>query len=359
MKRSEFVVVAAVLLTGVATTMLGPLMPTLELRWHLTDARAGLLFTAQFAAAVVVSAMVGPLAARWGYFRLLARSLVLIALGVASCALGSWPLLVVGVVLYGCGLGGAIPAANLGVAALAGAESARPLLRLNLIWSIGAIAAPALVAGLGAAFLWVLAAAFAGFSVALATAGAGPRPLATKRAVSITAIGWLTAALLFSYVGTEASLSGWLASYAARGTDRGVWALAPSVFWGSILLGRVTAPALLRKMPLRVLLPVTMLCGFAGTVLLLADRGPLWMVAATAVCGFGLAPIFPMVVSQYANARGGSGLVFAAASLGGAAIPALVGFVSTGSGSLRTGLSALLAWIAIMVALQLVLTRRT
>ena len=44
-------------LTGIVTTMLGPLLPALKVRWGLTDAQAGYLFAAQFAASVVSTMM--------------------------------------------------------------------------------------------------------------------------------------------------------------------------------------------------------------------------------------------------------------------------------------------------------------
>jgi fucose permease len=42
-------------------------------------------------------------------------------------------------------------------------------------------------------------------------------------------------------------------------------------------------------------------------------------------------------------------LVFCAAGLGGAAVPPLVGLVSTASGSLRTGLAVILLFIVAML----------
>src|SRR4051794_14485496 len=71
---------AAFVPVGMATTMLGPLMPSLQTRWLLTDAQAGLLFTAQFLATVAASALVGPLARRVGYGALITGGLALVAL---------------------------------------------------------------------------------------------------------------------------------------------------------------------------------------------------------------------------------------------------------------------------------------
>jgi fucose permease len=130
----------------------------------------------------------------------------------------------------------------------------------------------------------------------------------------------------------------------------------PSVFWGSILLGRLVAPAILHRVKPEMLAPCGLGCAFGGASVLLAGNGPVALLAGSAITGFGLAPIFPVVVAAYADRTGGgslSGLIFCAASLGGAVIPPLVGLVSTASGSLRVGLATVLALIATMLCLQL------
>jgi fucose permease len=74
------------------------------------------------------------------------------------------------------------------------------------------------------------------------------------------------------------------------------------------------------------------------------------LLAGSSLSGFGMAPIFPVVVAAYADRAGASasGLVFSAAGLGGASVPWLVGFVSTASGSLRMGLVTVSALIVAM-----------
>src|SRR4051794_32842060 len=162
--------------------MLGPLMPGFEARWRLNDSQGGLLFVAQFIASVVAAAAVGVLAKQFGYWRLIAFGLAARAGGVAGCGSASWTVVVLSVALYGCGLGVVVPAANLSVAAASGGDSARPVLWLNLFWSVGAVAAPALVATLKSAFLPSLAAAFLCAAIAVGLSGAGHRPARMARA---------------------------------------------------------------------------------------------------------------------------------------------------------------------------------
>jgi FHS family glucose/mannose:H+ symporter-like MFS transporter len=345
---------------GMATTMLGPLVPSLQARWHLTDAQAGLLFTAQFLATVAASAAVGPLARRTGYGALITAGLVLVALGVAACGLGAWPLVLGAVAAYGCGLGIVIPAANMRVAASSAGSSSRPVMVLNLCWSAGAVVAPACVAALGHWFLWILASSILAGALILAAVnreGFVPAEImrkATRR--NLTGITAFASGMLFLYVGTETSLSGWVSSYAMRNAaEKGLWAVLPSVFWGSLLTGRLTAPFALGRLRTRQYTIASLGIAFAGVVVLLMSRSSEGMVAASAISGYGMAPIFPAVVAQYADragSGGAAGLVFSAGSLGGAAIPPLVGYVSTSQGSLRLGISMLLVLLGAMLWLQ-------
>jgi fucose permease len=345
------------ILNGVLTTMLGPLLPGFAARWNLDDARGGLLFSAQFIASVLTAVTVGFLAKRFGYWRVLALGCGLAALGVAGCSTASWPLTLFSVGVYGCGLGVITPAANLGLAAAAGGDSARSLLWLNLFWSIGAVAAPALVATLHAAFLPSLAFALLAAAAWIAMCGPGLRPArmsGTGLAAVFSGLGF--AVILFLYVGAESSVSGWVSTYATRtAAARSLWAVLPSVFWGSILLGRLLSPGLLQRISRAALARAGLLCALLGAALLIVAGGPVALVVGSALTGFGFAPIFPVMVASFADRAGGgslSGLVFCAAGLGGGLIPPLVGVVSTASGSLRLGLATVLVLIVAMLILE-------
>jgi fucose permease len=346
----------AAILNGIVTTMLGPLMPGFEARWSLEDAQGGLLFLAVFLSSVVSAAATGWLSRRIGYWGVVAAGLAIAALGVAGCVQGSWPLALVSVAVYGCGLGVITPASNVGVAAASAGNSAKGLLWLNLAWSVGAMTAPALVASLGRVFLPGLAGALLALAAAIAIGGGGERPRAeTAERASRRAPHLLFAAMLFLYVGAEQAIAGWVSSYASRSAaSRQLWAVLPSVFWGSVLLGRVIAPNILHRVRAASLAPWGLGISLGGALLLVAGDGPLTLLAGSSMSGLGMAPIFPVTVAAYADRAGpsASGLVFSAGGLGGAVIPWLVGAVSTASGSLRIGLVAVVALIAAMIVLH-------
>ena len=335
-KRSEAIqpsLFAAMVLAGIATTMLGPLLPRLESRWQIGDATAGLLFAALFLASVATGALVGPLAMRYGYLLLVRSGLVLSSLGTVMLAMSPWPEAIGAVAMIGCGLGLFVPAANLGVI------GSRSVMLVNFAWSIGAVGGPLLLASFPHAFLWSLSIAMAftsaGRSGVLArvaeAVGSGKPPMSKATAV--------TAAFVFLYVGVESSLDGWLTSYASRSSGtRYLWAALPSVFWVGILIGRFLATLALARLGTARLLGICLVVAFGGTCLLLSTSQPWVILAATALTGLGLAPVFPLAVSSYSEstkAEKSAGLIFAAGGLGGASIPALVGSVSEGSGGLR------------------------
>ena len=61
--RASAVIYSGVFLTGMLTTLLGPLLPVLSARWSLADAQAGYLFTALFAGSMggaVISGLLLP-----------------------------------------------------------------------------------------------------------------------------------------------------------------------------------------------------------------------------------------------------------------------------------------------------------
>src|SRR5438093_12949422 len=76
---------AAFVLTGVMTTLLGPMLPVFSARWSLSDSQAGYLFTAQFAASILGVALSIVMVHRFGY-----RLTIYIGLGsidVGACDL--------------------------------------------------------------------------------------------------------------------------------------------------------------------------------------------------------------------------------------------------------------------------------
>ena len=92
---------------GVATVMLGPLLPSLIERWHIQDAQAGTLFTASFA---------GQLCGAWFATHNLRASVLygafLTAAGSAFMAWADFGTARVALFCIGVGLGAGLTAGN-------------------------------------------------------------------------------------------------------------------------------------------------------------------------------------------------------------------------------------------------------
>ena len=134
------VLYSAFILTGILTALPGPLLPILLKRWVLTDAQAGSIVAAQF-----LSNMLGAIFANRNLRISILVGLATMAAGTFGLAVLPWPYFLMAVVCYGVGLGLAIPAINLTVAARQSERRAASLAMLNGVWGIGAISSPALI----------------------------------------------------------------------------------------------------------------------------------------------------------------------------------------------------------------------
>jgi FHS family glucose/mannose:H+ symporter-like MFS transporter len=363
---------AAFVLTGVMTTLLGPMLPVLSARWSLNDTQAGYLFTAQFATSIVGVALSSVLIQRYGYRLTLLLGLSFMALGCGVLAWASWMIGLASVCVYGAGLGLTIPTANLLIAEANPDKRAAALNLLNFSWGIGAVACPFVVAALQrlqrtvlfwygmAAALALLAACFAWIRFTVDARQAKQSISGAGTSVWKSRYVPILGALFFVYVGTESSVGGWVASYARRidPNSGAFWAMTPSFFWGALVLGRALAPALLRHMRETTLASAGLGLASLGVVVLLAAKTMSLVLVGASLAGFGLASVFPINIAMLTlwfgdmAARMG-GLMFALAGLGGATLPWLVGALSNRFGSLKIGLMVPLLGATAMLTLYL------
>ncbi|MGA8501159.1 MAG: MFS transporter [Candidatus Sulfotelmatobacter sp.] len=361
---------AGFVVTGVVTTLIGPVLPIFIARWSLSDQRAGLFFTAQFC-----GSMAGVASIRWligrGYRHAFVCGFLLIAAGVAGLNLASNAACLGATFVFGCGLGQALSTGNLWVAEIAKAHRVAALSILNLLWGIGAIACSPLVmlAQRHEAIPLLLYALGAGSALAaLILAGMNLEPAETEEGEEEPELGMQEgisrrstlslAALFFLYVGSENSVAGWVASLTKRmNSDSGdLWALAPMFFWGGLIAGRALVPMLPLRRFERTLLASGLILAAAGICLLLQARTFASVAVSVSAAGLGLAAIYPVLVAWLVKAFGErsrriGAIMFALAGMGGAVMPWFVGLTSTGTGSLRAGLSVPLAGCLAMLAL--------
>ncbi len=354
--------------TGIGVALPGATLPLLLARWHLRDEGGGGLFFMAF-----IGSSLGALLLSGS----LLRALALGSAAVASASLGlnfctartaPWCMLV-----FGFGLGLAMTAISLQIQEQATNKS-RELVRLNLLWAIGACACPALALNsLRSAdlrpLLYSLAAGF--MLVALWAAlqpGGRPSPHATESRfgpalLSARLRSFFRATppalilLVMLTTGVEASAGGWLATYAKRGGDASLEvAAAPTCLWAGLLLSRLLwsfASQTLSQS--RILAGSLALMAASSVTLILAPHGWIFFMAA-ACLGFGIGPAYPLLLARALTFQS-SGIIFFLSGVCSAFLPWLTGFVSTQQASLRAGLFVPAVATLLMPALLFVSNR--
>lgn len=363
---------ASFLPIGVATVLLGPMLPALSEHWSLDYSQAGLLFPVQYVASTVAVSLSGALVAWRGYRFAINAGLLLIAAGLGLLLAGSELQGMLCIAAYGAGIGLAVPAANLLVAEVNPARQSSALNLLNFSWSVGAVACPFLVSAFTrshqlSVLLWMV-----GGASLLVAAGIAAMPsrivepvvardTTTKGRPAIDWKNWalFTLAMLFTfYVGTENGVGFWVASYAkSLGSLTVSMALIiPSFFYAAIMLGRWLAPVLLRTVSDVRLAQAGLLIACAGIVCLMFARALPGVSTGAALSGLGLSSVYPIIISLLsrkcgtAASRIGS-LMFTLSYLGGGFFPWLAGVASKHTGTLKVGLSVPLAGSVLMYAL--------
>jgi MFS transporter, FHS family, glucose/mannose:H+ symporter len=369
------------LAAGVATVMLGPLLPSLIQRWHIQDAQAGTLFTANFA---------GQFCGAWfATHNLRASILYGSAITAAGCIALAW----VGfgptqIALFctGLGLGAGLTAGNVIAGTTVPAARARLIAILNVVWGLGAIACPVLVrlssAG-GIQHFFFATAAFLALTSLVAIAIPNPSSSPTQPAEQFATTSspasrapslkqrlplsplplFVFGAAIFLYIGVENALGGWLPSYGVR-TNPTVHASSIALyFWIAELAGRILVTALMTLVSEAALYRICLALLILTQVLLCATANisSTGIVTLTVLSALSLAPIYPLIVSFLLARTGnqpGLGALFATASFGGATLPWLTGVFSTQFHSLRTGFLVPAAGAALLLFLSAILTAK-
>jgi MFS transporter, FHS family, glucose/mannose:H+ symporter len=350
-------------LTGIVTTMLGPILPLIATQWHLSDAEAGRLFVVQFIASPTGSLLAAKVLSRWGAAWTVPIGMILIACGCVTLALGTLPSAIAGIALYGLGLGFALPSTNLLIVEMVSAGQASALNILNFSWTLGAVLAPIAISAMLKpfglrGFLFLLGAIVLLIGVMEATAFpkgniVSPSTRRGKIAPSLRlAFAVLTTWFLFLYVGIENGFAGWVPAFSMRSqhTSERATAIIQSSFWTALLLGRLLAPLALRLLREGALIFSGLAVATVGIVLAILSPSVPILEAGVILSGLGMAAIFPTAIAIFAEwfGTGGAGsIVLGCCGFGGALVPWLVGIVSDRSQSLRLGLVVPLACVAI------------
>jgi fucose permease len=356
------------IVNGIIITFIGPILPHFIGKWHLDDSHAGLFFSTQFIGSFCGVLASSPLVSAKGFKPAITLGLSMMGIGFAFFDAPYYTMALAASAFFGVGYGLMTPGTNLWVAESYGDRRASALNVANLMWGVGAIScSPLVLLALRhhqvRLLLHVVGAACIVLAVALLRLpfGQAATTQSTSKdagsAKAMLGVAALLGVLFFIYVGTENGFSGWAAAHAKRAAvwNGDSWTLAPMFFFGGLLGGRGAGAAiLLRLKEITVAVGGLLLAACGDLLFLTATSRPL-LFAGAFFAGLGLSSVYPIFIAWLSKwfgerARAVGGVLFALASLGGAAMPPLMGVVSRLTSSLRFGLLVPFGGCAVMLA---------
>lgn len=361
------------LLSGIATVLIGQVLPHLTSRFALNDLQAGYFFPAQFAGSLTGTLLTNWLGRSGRLIPASAAGGILMAVGILMMDLASYQAVLVGFLVNGLGIGLTLPAINVLILERDPARSASNLAFLNFFWGVGAIISKPYVdltatgSRLGLTTV-LLAVPLLISSVALffAPAKAEARvQKASERTSELSPIwtnpmAWAIAAFNFIHVGFESGMGGWLTTYTGRvETTQAIQFFSPTfLFFLFFVAGRGISPLFFRYLDENKVLMTSLLVIFGGLVITLLAADLFVLGLGASICGVGTSAIFPTNVSRFSKTFGPDAMrratpLFICGTLGATVVTWLIGFLSNYSGSLRSGMAVLAVSILLLIMLQI------
>ncbi len=336
---------------GLFSAVLGVAWPSIRDTFTQPLDAMGWLLAMGTVGTLAASAVSGRLVARLGlgYFLLLAN--MVSAAGMIGFALapGWWTLVLFGLVI-GLGTGALHAGLN---NAITLRYHARHVSWLHFMFALGATVGPVLLT----AFLlsgqtwpgWYLigAGVLAAFGLVFAwSAGSWPatrdgrspgRPDTTALVETIQLpMTWISLGLFFMYTGLEITAGQWSFSLLteSRAIPTALAGTAVSLFWGGLAVGRVVVGALGDRVNLSRLVSGALGLALVACILYTLPGPPALSVAALALLGLALSPLYPLMMATTGRRVGAShasnviGLQVSAGAIGMAAIPAMAGVLA-------------------------------
>jgi MFS transporter, FHS family, glucose/mannose:H+ symporter len=343
------------MLAGLGTALLGPILPVLARQWTMLDSQSGLLMMAKFCGAFLGGVTVSSK---------LRRSL-LVGLGAGVVGFGgfavapSMSLGCVGLFVGGFGLGQIITSINILAGRRFTAHRGSALSMLNFSFSLGAMLSALLAAwllprfalrGLLEAFAGLFAVGMVGLIVQMRGGRAKEEEFESTELETGTQMGLNArvylyfAGLLILYGGVETCLSGWLTTFALRYGDKtlAVSEYTTLLLWLSLTVGRAGASAVMLRVGEKTVQRWGLGLAAVFTAGLAMAHSAVTIAGFAILLGLSLAPFFPatfaLLMAERPTARQ-AGIVLAVSGLGAAALPWLMGVISTRTGSLQVALA--------------------
>jgi FHS family Na+ dependent glucose MFS transporter 1 len=364
---------AAFIALGLGSASLGPTLQGLAQHTGTRLSEISFLFAARALGYLIGSLVGGRLYDRVPGHRVMGSVLIVMAAMLALTPVV--PLLwLLTAVLFALGMGeGAVDVGGNTLLVWVHRSGVGPFMNgLHFFWGVGAFLSPVIIAQLVlissdiTLAYWVLALLMLPVAVALFRLASPPAEAVAQSGAARPAsllLVVLVALFLFLYVGAEASMGGWIFTYAtAMGlSSETAAAYMTSAFWGALTAGRLLAiPLAARLRPHSILLMDLVGCLVSVGLILLWPYSMVAMWAGTLGVGLAMASVFPTTLSLAESRMTITGQItgwfFVGASLGGMTVPWFIGQLFESRGPTITMLTILVdlaVMVGVFVALML------
>lgn len=366
-------------LSGIATVLIGQVLPILARHFALNDLFLSLFFPAQFAGSLAGTFLTSRFARRNDYMTATMIGGVAMACGVMLMNVDSFSVCLIGFLVNGVGIGLTLPSINMMVLELNTDRPGPALSVLNFCWGLGAILSKPFVdlfstLDTTGATTYVLAVPLLTASLLLLVLARDLRDPQTTApdvddgpadAIWTMPIAWAIALFNFIHVGFESGMGGWLTTYTDRveGQPLVHWISPTLLYFSFFVIGRGVAPVLFRFFNENRMLLLGLTMVLAGTILTLTAGTVVVLSLGAAIAGFGTSWIFPTNVARFSKTFGPTASrratpLFICGTLGAASSTWLIGFISNQSGNLRSGMYVLIFSVVLLISLQMILSKR-
>jgi MFS transporter, FHS family, glucose/mannose:H+ symporter len=368
---------AGFFLSGIATVLIGQVLPILANKFSLNDEQSGNFFPAQFSGSLIGTFLTNWLGKRNKFLPASFLGCFLMGIGILMLNFGSLELCLLGFFVNGLGIGLTLPSINMLILELSPLRAAAALSVVNFFWGVGAIVSQPFIdffsrgtnifiptAVLSIVFVII------GVALFLMPKGIEQKPVAGNEEkidfsvpIWTNPIAWAIAFFNFIHVGYESAMGGWLKTYTQRiETDAAINFLPPiTLYFVFFVVGRGVAPAFFRFLNENKMLFLSLLTILLGMGILLSAKNVWLLSVGASIAGFGTSSVFPTNMSRFTKTFGASASrratpFFICGTLGATFTTWFIGYVSNHfDNDLRSGMFILLGSILILIFLQIIL----
>ncbi len=376
-RKLKILLHAGFFLAGIATILIGQVLPILANKFSLNDEQSGNFFPAQFSGSLIGTALTNWLGKHNKFLTASWLGCFLMGIGILMLNLGSLELCLLGFFINGLGIGMSLPSINMLVLELNPMRTAAALSVVNFFWGVGAIACSLTIYSLSKSFGYFPVSLFLTISffviaalLAFIPRGIEQKPFAAEdnsedfsTPIWTNPIAWAIAGFNFIHVGFESAIGGWLPTYTERSNSQNFsdWLAPTFLYFLFFVIGRGIAPVFFRYLNENKMLILNLLTILLGMIVLLFAPNILFLSIGAAIAGFGTSSVFPTNMSRFTKIFGASASrratpFFICGTLGATFTTWFIGFVSNHyQNDLRSGMFILLGSILILIFLQITL----